>query len=173
MHGCTILEANIQFYILKHFCYRTFRFIGIPEKLSSESMVSTPEQLDAWALDAWTRELWTPESWTLELRTYGPRKFLPFLVYFFLSWFNVEFLKISNALRLMYYDSVDCAANDCYNSNLLNVGLKHNFSWRGAQIIDLEIIQTDDKSFPIKGSFSGLYLGHPPEKISNFKNKYF
>ena len=58
---------------------------------------------------------------------------------------------------MMYYGSVECVANDCYNSNLLQlyynsnslaiqqIGLKRNFLWRVAQIIGSEIIQTDDK----------------------------
>ena len=59
----------------------------------------------------------------------------------------------------MYYGCVERAANDCYNANLLHwyynwnslaiqeIGLKRNFSWREAQIIGSEIIQTD-KVFP-------------------------
>ena len=92
--------------------------------------------LDFWTLEEWTLELWTTglldsgqldawtlDGWTLGLWTVGARKFFPFLVtsVSFLLLVNVEFLIISCALRSMYYGSVECAANDCNNSILLQL----------------------------------------------------
>ena len=78
--------------------------IDIPEKLGSESIVWTPEQLDAWTMDPWTQEIFTIFS----------------DIYFFLSRFNVEFLNMLSALRLMCYGSVECTADDHYNANRYN-----------------------------------------------------
>ena len=72
-------------------------------------------------LDSGLLDTRTLDDWTLGLWTLGARKFFPFLVtpvsIFLLV--NVEFLIISGALRTMYYGSVERAANDCYNSILL------------------------------------------------------
>ena len=79
--------------------------------------------LDAWTVDTWTLDDWTLGLWTPGLWTLGPRKFFPFLVtsISFFSLFNIEFLDISNALRLAYYGSVERAANGYYNLNLLQL----------------------------------------------------
>ena len=92
--------------------------------------------LDSWILDDWTLGLWTTgpldfgrlDSWTqddrtLGLWTIGARKFFPFLVtsISFSLLVNVEFLIISSTLPLMYYGSAERAANDCYNTNLLEL----------------------------------------------------
>ena len=76
----------------------------------------TARRLDSWLLDAWTLD-----AWTLELGTLGARKFFAALLtsVSILLLVNVEFLIISGTLRSMYYGSVECAANDCYNSILL------------------------------------------------------
>ena len=73
-------------------------------------------QLGAWTLDGWTLGLWT----------LGARKLFPFLVtsVSILLLVNVEFLIISGTLRSMYYGSVERAANDCYNSILLQLILQ-------------------------------------------------
>ena len=96
--------------------------------------VLTTGCLESWTLEAYTLGIWRPEGlisgrletwttddWTLGLRILEARKFFPFLVtsIFFLLLVNVEFLIISNTLRLMYYGSVERAANDCYYSTLL------------------------------------------------------
>ena len=57
------------------------------------------EQLDT--LDSARLDPWTLDGWTLE-----------------------EFLIISGTLRSMYYGSVERAANDCYNSILLQLILQ-------------------------------------------------
>ena len=64
---------------------------------------------------------WTLDDWTLGLWTLGTRKLFPFLVtsLSLLLLVNVEFLIISSILRLMYYGSIERAANYCYNLNLL------------------------------------------------------
>ena len=96
--------------------------------------VLTTGGLESWTLDVYTLRIWPPEGlnsgrletwttddWTLGRRTLEARKLFPFLVtsIFFLLLVNVEFLIISNSLRLMYYGSVERAANDCYYSTLL------------------------------------------------------
>ena len=96
-------------------------------------------QLDSWNLGNWTLGLWTAGrldsgllgtwtlgGWTFGLWTLGVRKFFPFLVtsVSFLLLDNVEFLIISGTLRSMYYGSVARAANDCYNSILLQLILQ-------------------------------------------------
>ena len=50
-------------------------------------------------------------------------KYFPFLVISisFLLLVNTVFLIISSTLGLMYYSSVEGAANDCYNANLLQL----------------------------------------------------
>ena len=88
-------------------------------------------RLGPWILNDWTLgvldsgrlETWTMDDWALGLWTLGARKFFPFLVtsIYFLLLVNVEFLVISNTLRLMYYGSVELAANDCYYLNLLQM----------------------------------------------------
>ena len=90
--------------------------------------------LDNWAFGLWTAgrldsgllDAWTLDAWTLELWTLGARKFFPVLVtsVSILLLVNVEFLIISGTLRSMYYGSVECAANDCYNSILLQLILQ-------------------------------------------------
>ena len=74
-------------------------------------------------LDFGRQETWTMNDWALGLWALGAWKFLPFLVtsIYVLLLVNVEFLVISNTLRLMYYGSVERAANDCYYSNLLQM----------------------------------------------------
>ena len=96
-------------------------------------------RLDSWTLDNWALGLWTAghldsglldtwnlDGWTLRLWTIGARKFFPFLVtsVSILLLVNVEFLIISGTLRSMYYGSVERAANDCYNSILLQLILQ-------------------------------------------------
>ena len=101
-------------------------------------------RLDTWTLDDWTLanlafglwtagrldsgllDAWTLDGWTLELWTLGARKFFPVLVtsVSILLLVNVEFLIISGTLRSMYYSSVERAANDCYNSILLQLILQ-------------------------------------------------
>ena len=93
-------------------------------------------RLDSWTLDNWTLGLWlagrldsglldtwTLDGWMLKFWTLGASKFFPFLKtsVSFLSLVNVEFSIISGALRSMYYGSVECAANDCYNLILLQL----------------------------------------------------
>ena len=90
-------------------------------------------RLGPWILNDWTLgvldsgrlETWTMDDWALGLWTLGARKFFPFLVtsIYFLLLVNVEFLIISNTLRIMYYSSVERAANDCYYSTLLQLTL--------------------------------------------------
>ena len=90
--------------------------------------------LDDWMLGLWTTGLldsgrldaWTLDGWTLGLWTLGARKFFPFLGTFvsFLLLVNVKFLIIWGTLRSMYYGSVERAANDCYNSILLQLILQ-------------------------------------------------
>ena len=77
----------------------------------------------AGGLDSGRLETWTMDDWALGLWALGARKFLPYLVSSinFLLLVNVEFLIISNTLRLMYYGSVERAASDCYYSNLLQL----------------------------------------------------
>ena len=43
------------------------------------------------------------------------------IIYLFTYLFILEFSNISNALRLLYFVHVDCAANDYYDSNLLQL----------------------------------------------------
>ena len=76
-------------------------------------------RLDSWILDNWTLGLWT----------LGARKFFPFLrtSISFLLLIDVEVLIFSKNLRLIYYGSVERAANDCYNSNLLQFILQFKF----------------------------------------------
>ena len=96
-------------------------------------------RLDTWTLDHWTLGLWTTGlldsgqlsawnlgGWTLAFWTLGARKFFPFLVtsVSILLFVNVEFLIISGTLQSMYYGSVERAANDCYNSILLQLILQ-------------------------------------------------
>ena len=90
--------------------------------------------LDDWTLGLWTTgrldsgllDTWTLGGWALGLWTLGARKFFPFLVtsVSILLSVNVEFLIISITLRSMYYGSVESAANDCYNSILLQLTLQ-------------------------------------------------
>ena len=104
-------------------------------------------QSDTWTRNNWTLLAWNLDDWTLRLWTLGLGKFFPFFVKsvsFFLL-FNVEFINVSNVLQVMYYGSVESAANGFYNSNLYNLcynsdslarqqlGLKRNI-W-GPQII--------------------------------------
>ena len=84
----------------------------------------TTARLDSALLNAWTLDYWTLGLWTL-----GAKKFFPFLrtsISFFLL-INVEFLIFSKNLRLIYYGSVERAANDCYNSNLVQFILQFQF----------------------------------------------
>ena len=96
-------------------------------------------RLDSWTLDnsalgLWTAghldsgllDTWNLGGWTLRLWTIGARKFFPVLVtsVSILLLVNVEFLIISGTLRSMYYSSVERAANDCYNSILLQLILQ-------------------------------------------------
>ena len=99
-------------------------------------------RLESWTLDNWTLRLWTAghldsgilntwtlDGWTLGLWNLGARRFFPFLVtsISILLLVNVEFLIILGTLRLMYYCSVERAANDCYNSNMLQFILQFKF----------------------------------------------
>ena len=93
-----------------------------------DSKLLDPRTLGFWTtvrLDSGRLETWTMDDWAVGLWALGTRKFLPFLVrsIYFLLLVNVEFLIISNTLRLMYYGSVERAANDCYYSNLLQLTL--------------------------------------------------
>ena len=83
----------------------------------------TTGPLDFGRLDVWNLDSWTQDDRTLGLWTIGARKFFPFLVtsISFSLLVNVEFLIISSTLRLMYYGSAERAANDCYNTNLLEL----------------------------------------------------
>ena len=106
----------------------------VPDDWTVELWTTGPlnsKWLDPWTLGLWTSrgldlgrlETWTMDNWALGLWTLGARKFLPFLVtsIYFLLLVTADFLIISNTLRLMYYGSVERAANDCYYSNLLQM----------------------------------------------------
>ena len=90
-----------------------------------------------WTLELWTLGLWTNgqldpwilDDWMLGLWTLGAWKFFPVFVTStsFFMLVNVEFLIISSSLWLMYYGPVERAANDCYNSNLLQLVLQFKF----------------------------------------------
>ena len=98
--------------------------------------------MESWTLEACTLGIWTPggldsgrletwtmDDWTLGLWTLVARKFFPYLVtsIYFLLLVNIEFVIFSNTLRLMYYGSVERAANDCYYSTLLQLILQFKF----------------------------------------------
>ena len=102
----------------------------------------TTGRLESWTLEACTLGIWTPggldsgrletwtmDDWTLGLWTLVARKFFPYLVtsIYFLLLVNIEFVIFSNTLRLMYYGSVERAANDCYYSTLLQLILQFKF----------------------------------------------
>ena len=107
---------------MENFIFCAVMKSGMPGKLDSGCMVRT--------LGLQTPGLWKTgrlDSERLDVgRLYsGPRKYFQFLVTsisFFLL-FNVEFLYISNALRLIYYDFIERAANYYYNLNPLQLTL--------------------------------------------------
>ena len=112
--------------------YLGFRTIGHLNSVRLDPWNLNDCTLGIWTpggLDSERLETWTMDDWTLGLWTLGARKLFPFLVTFiyFLLLVNVEFLIISNTLRLMCYGSVERAANDCYYSTLLQLILQFKF----------------------------------------------
>ena len=70
----------------------------------------TPRRLDSGLLDSRRLNSGRLDAWTQEILSIFSN---------ILLLFNVEFLNISNALRLMHYGFVERAANVYYNSDLL------------------------------------------------------
>ena len=112
---------------MENFIFCAVMKSGMPGKLDSGCMVRTlglrtpglwkTGRLDFGRLDSERLDVGHLYS--------GPRKYFQFLVTsisFFLL-FNVEFLYISNALRLIYYDFIERAANYYYNLNPLQLTL--------------------------------------------------
>ena len=96
-----------------------FNYEGLINK--NKDQLKRVGRLDSELLDAWNLGGWTLALWILEAR-----KFFPFLVtsVSILLLVNAEFLIISGTLRSMYYGSVERAANDCYNSIVLQLILQ-------------------------------------------------